>query len=546
MAKLKKKYTEKLSFDKPKFNLHINNAGFNTPGENLRDLSGYKSIDMFKSLEQFGMFGSGNNANTFFPNANVPNDVVPKPEDFIDVPFRLLSAAIVGAGTWKATDFRDTAILKESRDMLLEKPVYFDHDTDLLNWVGITKSVKWTEAFTNKDGVPVPAGIDGVLAIDAKVNPKIARGVLSGIIFSNSVTVIFDWKPSHTFESEEKFYNQIGEMHADGQMVRRVVTKIYDYYETSLVWLGADPFSKLIDKDGNLKHIDTSSIQYNKVDATTKDKYEKEFAYSIPCGIDKNVLALSKRTEKNNQNHNIMKPEVLIQLAAMLGVKAEDITVESLSKLKTADTAAEATHTANAAIAASFQTAITEFATENKLDASTLEPKAFLASHKFVAADKIAPMTEALTKVTALEAEKTTLTGEVATLKTEVATLGKEAKIGKDFVQMKKDETIRLYKVVAGENSDEAVINLIKGAEPDALEGLLKQYAKDATGKFSASCKKCNSTEFEFRSSLVTKVEEVEEGAEANDDDVDYHSIVNRYSKDTFTLGKVDDANEAK
>ena len=73
------------------------------------------------------------------------------------------------------------------------------------------------------------------MAVDAKTNPKVARGVLMGSIFSNSVTVEFEWKMSHPFENEYEFLDKIGQYGADGKMIRRVVTKILNYHKSSLI-----------------------------------------------------------------------------------------------------------------------------------------------------------------------------------------------------------------------------------------------------------------------------------------------------------------------
>jgi len=212
--------------------LALDNVGVNLPFSELAN----------QDTEGFGWWGQSNNANVY-QNIDVKKELLPKPEDFVKVPFRLISATTVGAGSWKVTDFSNEAVLKASMKKLIGKPVYPNHDSDdVFNYVGIIESVKWTEA-RMQDGQMIPAGIDGIIAIDGKTSPKIARGVLMGAIFSNSVTVNFDWEPSHFFESPNDFYHKIGTIHTDGKMVRRVVTNINDYYESSLVWLGADPFA---------------------------------------------------------------------------------------------------------------------------------------------------------------------------------------------------------------------------------------------------------------------------------------------------------------
>lgn len=46
------------------------------------------------SIDQYGLFGSGTNYNTFYQDVN-PEDLQPNDEEFIEPMFRLLSACIV-------------------------------------------------------------------------------------------------------------------------------------------------------------------------------------------------------------------------------------------------------------------------------------------------------------------------------------------------------------------------------------------------------------------------------------------------------------------
>lgn len=527
MNKKSKTYRTKLSFDKKDFfrsSLQVGMSGISMPLDFKQEMD--SAIDIFKDRGQFGMFGGANNMNTFYPGINVPADIIPKPEDFVDVPFRLITATTVGAGSWKATDFSNTGILKASKGKLLEKPIYYDHDTELPNWVGIVKSVKWTEEFTNADGIRVPAGIDAVLAIDAKTNPKIARGVLIGSIFSNSVTVVFDWMPSHTFENMREFDDKIGDMHSDGTMIRRVVTEIHDYYETSLVWLGADPFAKLIDKDGNLRNIDSSSIQYSKEAETTKNLYEKEKKYSVMFGFDKNVLALSRRKTEIDLNKEPMNEKILAQLAALLGVEPKDLTVESLSKFALVDAAKEATNTANAALAAAVNPVLVAYAAEAKLPNPITDVAEFLKTHTFVKPADLVSLKADAAKVPTMEAD-------IVTLKREKSELEADATVGKAFVSMQRAEVKRLYTVhVGADKADAGVLKLIDEAKEDGLEGLLKQYVKDSAMKFSGACKKCGSDEFEFKSSVST----TEETETVDTKSVSFDAIHAKFDKTSMDL----------
>lgn len=200
----------------------------------------------------------------------------PKEEDYIRVPFRLLSAHIVGAGTWKATDFSDEAVLKASMPMLVGKPAYINHDIyNVENAIGIIESVEWSEKKTDEMGNTIPAGIDGVYRIDAVANLELARKVLGDAIQGSSVTIDYEYMPSHEFEEEWKFESRIGEM-IDGKMVCRKVTGILNYYESSLVGFPADPFAKKLDPEGNPMNAPKSGT-YNfaeeKAESVKQGKY---------------------------------------------------------------------------------------------------------------------------------------------------------------------------------------------------------------------------------------------------------------------------------
>lgn len=516
--------------------LGIKQAGVSLPY--IKDFKADKQVDIFKSMQQLGLFGGSNNMNSYYPNATM-EDIMPKPEDFMDFPFRLISATIVGAGSWKATDFSRPGVLEASKDMLLAKPVYPDHETDMANWLGIIKSVKWSPE-TTQDGMKIPGGIDGMISIDAKSNPKVARGVVMGITFSNSVTVAFSWEPSHTFENMREFDDRLGEIGPDGKMVTRVVTNIEDYFESSLLWLGADPFAKLIGADGKLINIDHSSVQYSKADTHSKSLYEKDKKYSISCGFDENVLALSKRKESLNPKNNNVMDKILAQLAIMLGVDVATLTVDSLTKLQLVNASAESVNLINAAIVTELTKSVETYATENAV-AKPADLKVFLGEAKFVAADKLVTLTAEAGKVTALEAEKTVLTGEVANLKK----LEPLAAIGTSFVKMKRDETVRLYKLSQGDKSDEAVVKLINEAAPDALEGLLKQYSSSATHKFSGSCSDCGSDKFNFRSSFA-EGSQTENTDNDDDDTLSFDEMHEKYSSSSMHIGRLAEEEKEK
>lgn len=520
----------KLSFSKAEMMRSIvdmGNVGVSTPMESDfgrigTPIEGYEVAD---SILSFGIFG-GSDQNKFYPNIRVNEDIVPKEEDFIRVPFRLISATIVGGGSWKATDFSNTEVLKASRQKLLKKTVYKDHDHDTDNWIGIVEAVKWSE------GVPqgknrVPAGIDGVLAIDAKTSPKTARGLLIGTIYSNSVTVEFDWTPSHDFEEDYEFERKVGTEGKDGKMIRRVVTAIHDYHETSLVWLGADPYAKLIDGEGNLVNVERSAT-FDKEPEIVLNQYKENSSYAINFCLDKNVLSLSKKPEINSNNFkkNSAMEKILVELRKTLGLAADaEVKVEHLAKLGLVSDTDSTKVSLFDKLAGSE--ALIPFCGEGK-DLKELDNK--IEEFTVVSLADHTALTAQAGKVEQLEADKVTLQNEKTALEG-------NAKVGEQFTKDKRAEVVRLYKLAVGEKSDDKVIDMFNKADVDALDGLLKQYAKDSTMKFAGHCKDCGSDNFDFRSSVASK----EEGSVADQGEyekgTDY--FTEKYGKSSMNI-KID------
>ena len=510
--KQKKLYTERLCFSKAELmasQVDLSAVGINLPIKN-RDIQELrKEYNVQGDISLGSMWGSMNDPK-YYKDLQA-QDIVPKPEDFIEVPFRLLSATTVGAGTWKATDFSDEQMLKKSMEFLIGKPMYKDHETDLDNWIGLVRGVSW-EKSKEQNGIKVPAGINGLVAIDAKTNPKTARGVLLGSIFSNSVTVEFKWEQSHEFESEWDFYDNIGTLGKDGKMIRRVVKEITNYHESSLVWLGADPFAKAITENGELKNIDYGSVYeyskmgYSKIKRATDRELSKEEVkellqsnrkYTVSFAMDEKILPLVKLGENKENKNDFVNMDKFIQafiatFGKQLGITDEKPSEEQLiSYLKELQLAKKDEESEKAK---ELITKVTELMKATDEKATDLEQ--FLKENQFVQATKLAEYEAANTKVSELTKQVETLTQEAQTLK-------KDAEVGIKYRSAKKEEAIRLYKATVGvDNVQQAVIDLFNKAEDEAIDGLLAQYTKGATEKFSGTCADCGSHNFKFQSSF--------------------------------------------
>lgn len=111
------------------------------------------------------------------------------------------------------TDFSKNGVLKASMKLMLGQTVNCDHETSIGNAIGSVSQVMWQEGYT--DGkFKIPAGINGVLKIDGKSNPRIARGILMEppSIHSNSVTVQFRWDKSHPELDNNEFWENLEHM----------------------------------------------------------------------------------------------------------------------------------------------------------------------------------------------------------------------------------------------------------------------------------------------------------------------------------------------
>jgi len=250
---------------------------------------------------------------------SVSDSLSAKPEDFIRVPVRALTKTIVGAYTWKASDF-GSVDMENTVDMANGLTIYPDHNASVENFLGRT-----AEAYYQGDTVVgdrrIPGGINVMAYIDTVANPKIARGMATGQLNSMSVTVNFDWKPSHEFKKADDFYKAVGSIASDGKMVRRIVTKINGYAELSIVYNGADPYAKTLDASGNVSNpYKPSIVNYSaeNVLSYTADpnfsQYSENKKFSIVEFGENNINLLNTSVNKSNQMFKTIQSQYGSQL----------------------------------------------------------------------------------------------------------------------------------------------------------------------------------------------------------------------------------------
>lgn len=418
------------------------------------------------SIAQFGFWGGDIDYNTYYPNLD-KSELTPKDEEFIEPMFRLLSETIVSKN-WNPTDFSQNGVLKASMKMLLGQTVNCDHETNIGNAIGAVSQVMWQESY--KDGsFTIPAGINGILKIDGKANPRIARGILMEppSIHSNSVTVQFKWNKSHPQMEDNEFYQKLGTYDSKGVMVRRIVTEIVRYLETSLVSHGADSFAQKIGSDGKIinptfakrtwasyeEYRDDKSKQYfftdYKSDLTSYQEKDDTQGY-----FNDNDAKDNQSNEKNSMN------ELQKFLESLFG--------------------------------------------DNLL---TLEEGKEMNQETVVACIQslVSSRNELQTSVDNLTTEKNSLTEQVTNLNAEVANLKEMATVGKNHIASLREDAVATYKKLMGDNADETIVTMLNAETTGitTLVSLTKDYQARLEEKFPLTCSKCGSKDVNRASSVT-------------------------------------------
>lgn len=416
-----------------------------------------------ESLEKFGLFGSDIDYNTYYPDLD-PEDLKPKSEEFIEPMFRLLSATIVSKN-WNPTDFgANKGVLKASMPLILGQTVNCDHSTDIGNAIGSVSEVVWQEGYS-AEGFSIPAGINGVLKIDGKANPRIARGILMDppSIHSNSVTVQFRWDKSHPEMDDRDFWEKLGTYDKNGEMIRRNVTEIIRYLETSLVSHGADPFAQKVGNNGKIINPTYAGRTWNSFSEYMEDESRIYTFSDYKC--DTKNSNIDNLIEINSNPNNMDK-----ELQAFL----EKIFGKNMLQLKegqeaTLDVAAEA---------------IANLISENSK---------FKNDNETIQKEK-----ETLTT------EKTALTEKVQNLEAEVSNLKDMAQVGKDFIANLRETAVANYKKLKGDAVDETIITMLNSDTTGlvTLKSLNKDYEAQLEEKFPMTCAKCGSHDVNRASSV--------------------------------------------
>lgn len=446
----------------------------NLPGRAQEDITPLSEGFFSKEhvdFKKFGLFGSSIDYNTFYPGVD-SKDFTPSQDDYIEPMYRLLSSCIVNKA-YAPVEF-PADILKNSMHLLVGQTVNCDHETSVGNAIGAVKSVSWQEAYKDEaTGIEVPAGINGVLKIDGKSNPRIVRGIMMDppSIHSNSVTVMFEWEPSHTFDKPWEFYEKWGTYDEHGELVRKIVTKIISYKETSLVSHGADPFAQII-KDGKIINPTYAGSSY----------------YSFSDGAKKEV------------------PQDAHKLVSYYDFKSLS-EVDLYGAVKPLDTKHDTTK-------------ITNKSNKNSLSMNEEEVSQFLQSFSETGAFKegevlskelvLAKFKEVVANRTLLEKELSELKEKMSKVEAELSGAKEMASLGEAHLGEVREETLANYKKVNGDKVDENIISLIESKDTGvkALIALNAGYKAQLEEKFPLVCKECGSHNVDRGSGKAAKEEE--------------------------------------
>lgn len=427
------------------------------------------------SIAQFGFWGGDIDYNTYYPNLD-KSELTPKDEEFIEPMFRLLSETIVSKN-WNPTDFGQNGVLKASMKMLLGQTVNCDHETNIGNAIGAVSQVMWQESY--KDGsFTIPAGINGILKIDGKANPRIARGILMEppSIHSNSVTVQFKWDKSHPQMEDNEFYQKLGTYDSKGVMVRRMVTEIVRYLETSLVSHGADSFAQKIGSDGKIINPTFAKRTWASYEEYRDDKSKQYFFTDYKSDLS----SFQENDTRDSFNDN--------------DAKDNHSNENNMNE---------------------FEKFLESLFGDNML---TLEEGKEMNQETVVACiqNLVSSRNTLQTSVDNLTTEKTSLTEQISNLNAEVANLKEMATVGKNHIASLRENAVETYKKLMGENADETIVTMLNAETTGitTLVSLTKDYQARLEEKFPLTCSKCGSKDVNRASSIAEDDTEGKTGTE--------------------------------
>lgn len=387
-------------------------------------------------------------------------------EGYIHPIYRGLSETIVRKA-WDPIDFSESGVLKASMPLIIGQTVFTNHASYIGNEVGSVKDAFWEKGY-EVNGFKIPAGFNLHMKIDAKSNPKLARGIEMDppSVHSNSVTVNFAWQQSHPKMDYHEFRNKVGTIGSDGKLIRRVVTEINNYFETSLVSHGADPFAQKVGTDGKIVNPklahqrDSFSEEIGKSDNFFFFSFKEKESFSAT-----DTTALREETipatDNNNENNTDMKlnKKLALALAALIGYSFSEAQA-SLSDEQ-------------------FEADVDSADLLAKLGEKTDDLSALVTSAANSAAlqEQVNNLT---TEVATLTSEKTNWTAEKSTLDTFKATLLSEA--------------LSFHTLLNNNSADANIKATLEAADIKTLQAFHTTFKGQVENAFPTTCQDCGGT----------------------------------------------------
>ena len=347
--------------------------------------------DSFKSLElDFSTMS----------DADLQSYMNPTDADYVLMPVRMLSATGVQGNTINFGHL-DGKALKEAVCLFDNLTILKNHVFDVDGWIGSTQNSFW-DAVTPG----APPGITGMMKLDKKADPKVVRGLVSGILDSVSVTISFQHDKSHPKMSDMDFYMQLGDV-VDGKTVQALVTKVNRVYELSVVWQGADLFAKTIGDDGNIETPGVASSNSH------------QFSQEVSVDPKKLALALGLTLGENPTEESItaalkahfQTTAETLQTLADTQVKVANLTTQVTTL--TTEVSAKTTELASKTTeVATLSTKVTELGTQATLGTTFLKDTQTeaLRLYNLVEATKATPTMQALISSATLEVAQSFIT----------------------------------------------------------------------------------------------------------------------------------------
>lgn len=452
-------------------------------------------------------------------------DVPKDSEDFVYIPFRHISSGIVGQGTRKSTEF-PPEVLKASLPLFKNLHVYTNHWQYVGNEIGSVLTPQWTEAYTLPNGKQVPSGIEAVIEIDNVLYKDFARKLTKWAVKLHSVSVgiSFKFKRSHEEMTDEEFDRNRGKM-VEGNEVRLIATEVTKYWETSIVYEGADSNAKRIGTDGKIE-VYKSEVKESEDVETVYSAFELPVESNQPelfndmTDNKKKVATPAKTVETENLQADKVVVDAQVEtdkveeptqeLNAEQGEPLEGFIFSFLDEGKEdfAEqlSAAIAERGLSVVDTESYNTAVTELETikaqfsQQAAEITTLQASVSKVTEQF-AAQKVLT-NEAQNQLAAQQENRQNLEAELETLKAEREAEKVIYSLGVENLNSLRATAKKEYEIFAREDADQDVIAKIE-AETSAkeLETLIKGYSGKASEKFGSRCEDCGSDKVAYRSS---------------------------------------------